>query len=250
MPRSHFVALLLASVLAAQEQSPPPQPSFAELQREFEAARSKHNEAMRAASQAKDQAATKQLIAENPVLTFGPRFVAAAKAHAGTAEAVPFLVWIAGNAHADLGADALVTLVDKHVADARIAPAVARLGMFGKRIDNNAARAMAARVLELNPDAGVQMQARYTRAAMHVGTRARERSEQLRQEAIADLRAVLAADPAKSLRGLAENLLFEAEHLEVGVVAPEITGEDLDGFSFKLSDYRGKVVLLDFWGDW
>jgi peroxiredoxin len=32
--------------------------------------------------------------------------------------------------------------------------------------------------------------------------------------------------------------------------APEIAGEDIDGKKFKLSDYRGKVVLLDFWGNW
>lgn len=31
---------------------------------------------------------------------------------------------------------------------------------------------------------------------------------------------------------------------------PEITGCDLDGETLKLSDYRGKVVLLNFWGDW
>ncbi len=37
---------------------------------------------------------------------------------------------------------------------------------------------------------------------------------------------------------------------EVGNQAPEIIGEDVDGKKFKLSDYRGKVVLLDFWGDW
>lgn len=36
----------------------------------------------------------------------------------------------------------------------------------------------------------------------------------------------------------------------IGEMAPEITGIDLDGVEFKLSDYRGKVVLLDFWGDW
>ena len=37
---------------------------------------------------------------------------------------------------------------------------------------------------------------------------------------------------------------------EVGQLAPEIEGEDLDGIPFKLSDYRGKVVMLDFYGDW
>jgi hypothetical protein len=36
-------------------------------------------------------------------------------------------------------------------------------------------------------------------------------------------------------------------HLSVGKVAPEIEGQDQDGNKFKLSDYRGKVVLLDFW---
>ena len=33
-------------------------------------------------------------------------------------------------------------------------------------------------------------------------------------------------------------------------LAPEIQGEDIDGKRFKLSDYRGKVVVLDFWGHW
>jgi hypothetical protein len=36
----------------------------------------------------------------------------------------------------------------------------------------------------------------------------------------------------------------------VGSAAMEIEGEDLDGVRFKLSDYRGKVVVLDFWGYW
>jgi hypothetical protein len=41
--------------------------------------------------------------------------------------------------------------------------------------------------------------------------------------------------------------LFQIRHLAVGKVAPDIEGEDQDGKPFKLSDYRGKVVLLDFW---
>ena len=44
--------------------------------------------------------------------------------------------------------------------------------------------------------------------------------------------------------------LFELERLQVGLEAPEIEGSDLDEIGFKLSDYRGKVVMLDFWGHW
>jgi thiol-disulfide isomerase/thioredoxin len=44
--------------------------------------------------------------------------------------------------------------------------------------------------------------------------------------------------------------LFEIQHLGIGQVAPEIEGRDLDGAPLKLSDYRGKVVLLVFWAGW
>lgn len=48
----------------------------------------------------------------------------------------------------------------------------------------------------------------------------------------------------------AEGELFELRHLAIGKTAPDIEGEDTDGKKFKLSDYRGKVVLLVFWGTW
>jgi len=47
--------------------------------------------------------------------------------------------------------------------------------------------------------------------------------------------------------GKAQVELDDLLHLSVGQVAPEIEGEDQDGKRFKLSDYKGKVVLLDFW---
>jgi hypothetical protein len=43
---------------------------------------------------------------------------------------------------------------------------------------------------------------------------------------------------------------LKAMNIRAGKPAPEITGTDLDGKEIKLSDYRGKVVLLDFWGNW
>ena len=38
--------------------------------------------------------------------------------------------------------------------------------------------------------------------------------------------------------------------LGIGKVAPEIEGVDVDGQKLKLSDSRGKVVVLVFWGSW
>jgi hypothetical protein len=44
--------------------------------------------------------------------------------------------------------------------------------------------------------------------------------------------------------------LFEMKNLQVGCVAPEIIGKEISGKLMQLSSFRGKVVLLDFWGDW
>src|SRR5262249_49319642 len=53
-----------------------------------------------------------------------------------------------------------------------------------------------------------------------------------------------------TLRELVEPGLFEIRFLSVGKTVPEIEAEDLDGTTFKLSDYRGKGVLLVFCGQW
>ncbi len=44
--------------------------------------------------------------------------------------------------------------------------------------------------------------------------------------------------------------LFEFRNLAIGKTAPDIAADDLDGKPFKLSAYRGKVVVIDFWGNW
>ena len=38
--------------------------------------------------------------------------------------------------------------------------------------------------------------------------------------------------------------------LNIGDMAPSFSIESPDGTSFKLSDFKGKVVLLDFWASW
>ena len=53
-------------------------------------------------------------------------------------------------------------------------------------------------------------------------------------------------DKAKAELARLDNLA----NLKVGKVAPEIAGEDLDGKPLKLSDHRGKVVVVCFWATW
>jgi thiol-disulfide isomerase/thioredoxin len=48
----------------------------------------------------------------------------------------------------------------------------------------------------------------------------------------------------------AEAALFQMRNLEIGCTVPEIGGEDVDGKPMKLSDYRGKVVVITFWATW
>jgi hypothetical protein len=48
----------------------------------------------------------------------------------------------------------------------------------------------------------------------------------------------------------AQSELDEIRHLAVGQRAQDIDGQDQDGRRFRLSDYRGKVVLLYFWSEY
>jgi WD40 repeat protein/S1-C subfamily serine protease len=53
-----------------------------------------------------------------------------------------------------------------------------------------------------------------------------------------------------SVAALAKPALFALEHLSEGKKAAEIAGKDVDGKPFRLSEYAGKVVVLDFFVDW
>jgi|CXWL01.1.fsa_nt_gi hypothetical protein len=56
--------------------------------------------------------------------------------------------------------------------------------------------------------------------------------------------------PDTSAGKRAEGRLYVIGNLNVGQVAPDFEVTDENGKTFKLSDYRGQVVVLDFWGFW
>ena len=47
----------------------------------------------------------------------------------------------------------------------------------------------------------------------------------------------------------AKSSAFEIRNLQVGQVAPDFTGEDFDGAKYRLSESRGKVVAVVFYGE-
>ena len=98
---------------------------------------------------------------------------------------------------------------------------------------------------QLSPDA----QAYYRTGKMLDGSELPDRLEAVSNE-FGDV-VLMERGPRKILLGSkAKSAVFEMRYLAIGKTAPDIQGEDLDGEEFKLSDYRGKVVVLDFWGDW
>jgi len=80
------------------------------------------------------------------------------------------------------------------------------------------------------------------------------KSEASKAEGITLMKALQATDglaeSKPKLHKQIESDLFVAESLSIGCKAPDIVGKDHDGKEFKLSDYKGQVVLLDFWGIW
>ncbi|MBI3408160.1 MAG: TlpA family protein disulfide reductase [Planctomycetes bacterium] len=151
-------------------------------------------------------------------------------------------------------AQAVEVLIKNRIEDERLADVCKFLGRGTCDSGDTLLRAAIAK----SPHRAVQGFARYSLARSlkhqtisqlaHAGPAARARYEQeaerLLQEVVdkyADLK------DETTLGKAAEKELFEIRHLGIGKIAPEIEGEDLDGKAMKLGDFRGKIVLLNFW---
>lgn len=181
---------------------------------------------------------------------FTKRFQAAAEKYGSTDDAVYFLTWIAHNTmDKDAGRAAVEALTTTHVESPRLMEFVEK-GMYSMRhyADPTQLLVPLERVVDDNKSALVRAHAMYAMAS----TLRRDRNAADSVKARAD---DLTAQAAKLAEGtdLADTIhapVFEQERLQIGMEVPDIEGVDLDGVAFKLSDYRGKVVVLDFWGDW
>lgn len=99
--------------------------------------------------------------------------------------------------------------------------------------------------LASSPD--VAAEAAYDRASL---VDVRRGSAEERKPAMDRYRAVAAEFPDTKYGRRASGQVFKVERLQIGMVAPEIVGKDIDGNDMKLSDFKGKVTVIDFWGFW
>jgi Rieske Fe-S protein len=181
---------------------------------------------------------------------YADRFLKIAEDNPKDPAAADALVWVCTH----LGSGPAVTkaadlLMKDHLQSDKLGAACAALGRGPNGEQNLRA------ILEKNPHHDVQGLACFALAQSLKSRADRGGNEAMSKEALALFERVAKefADVKNGTRALgpmAEGELFETRYLSVGKVAPDIEDEDLDGVKFKLSDYRGKVVMLDFWGNW
>jgi hypothetical protein len=215
---------------------------------------------------------------------FAARFLKLAEEHPKDPAAVDALVWVFSNSPQGKGTprEKAAELVKRELLQSdKIAPLCDALG---RSIDQSGVEALRA-ILDKSPSANVKAaaclglgsvsltRARYAEqfkkqpnlAKAFEGIMGKEAvqeiekkgAEGMKKEAVGFFERVVKDYPnAKDANGrpLARDAKTKIDGLlhpvEVGKAAPEVEGEDTDGKAFKLSDYKGKVVLLDFWGNW
>lgn len=107
---------------------------------------------------------------------------------------------------------------------------------------------------EKSPHEGVQAAATYSLALQHMSNDANGENKAKARALLTELKERFAgARPSqgrKTYAQMAEGQLFELDHLQVGMVAPDMEALDVEGVKFRLSEFRGKVTVVDFWGHW
>ncbi|MEM6572337.1 MAG: TlpA disulfide reductase family protein [Planctomycetota bacterium] len=171
-----------------------------------------------------------------------PRVVLASEEFAGTPGAVPFLLWTVGASvrtrEHDEAIAAMDTLLVDHASDDRVVRVASSLPRYRRSLGVEQAVELA-RAFEEAVDGDE------ARAAFGL---ARIRAQRPTGEALGDaLAALVARYPGTRGARQAAGWKFESERLQVGMTVPELTGTTLDGESFRLSDHRGKVVVVEFW---
>ena len=162
-----------------------------------------------------------------------------------TQVAADALIWVVTNDRYGENLDeALEILLQDHVEDEKLGQVAQMLVYSNAKHPETALEIL----LQKNPHHEVQGKATFSLGLVNRSHDKNAEAEKLFEQVIDRFGGI--QNYRGTLADAARGQLFEMRNLAIGKIAPEIEGEDLDGKSFKLSDYRGKIVVLDFWGDW
>ena len=64
------------------------------------------------------------------------------------------------------------------------------------------------------------------------------------------MKAIIMDAPYADIAKRAKGFIYEIDHLQVGMSAPDIEATKVEGGKISLDSLRGKVVLIDFWATW
>jgi hypothetical protein len=259
-----FVVLLLAWPAVADDDKPKDKDKPATSAEQYKALEKEFNDAMQAFQKAYGDAKTdeeRQKIVQDKYPQpgkFASKFLALAEMYPKDAVAVDALVWIVANGYGMAGdkdnprGKAVALLLRDHTENDKLGQ-VCRALVYS--VDQESEKLLRA-ILEKSPHKDVQGQACLS-LAQHLNNRARsiqgQEQDKLAKEAeeLFERAAAKYGDVKTQFTGKvgdkAKSELFEIRHLAIGKEAPDIEGVDQDGKKFKLSDYKGKVVMLDFW---
>jgi hypothetical protein len=261
---------------------PTPAQGYQKLVKEYQTAIVEYQKALKEAKTQPDHAKRFKETYPQPD-KYAPRFLDLAEKHPKDPAALDALIWVVSHATmVDLRAKAIQALLRDHVESEKMADVCRAVGhapsderstpllfavLEGNRhrtarayacavlADQSEGRLRLAREFQDQPESATQYQGPLGKGLVEQLVKAdpdklSKEAESFYHRIVKDFADV--SDGQGGTLGQLAEVRIEAlrNPILVGKPAGEIEGEDIDGKRFKLSDYRGKVVLLDFWGNW
>jgi hypothetical protein len=190
--------------------------------------------------------------AKHPAREFQSKFLALAQKAKGTDAGARALLWVMRlsqrGGKEEMAKDAVDQMMASYVESPVMAEFVGELRYMGWFIGAARCQSNLRKIAEKSPHRNVKAAAVFTLACVLMEGRSGSETEKAEARKMFDTLKKGYADSPYAKQ--ADSYVFELEHLQIGMVAPDFEATDQEGKPFKLSDYRGKVVVLDFWGFW
>jgi thiol-disulfide isomerase/thioredoxin len=252
--RRLFVAALVIGLAVPAVRSddtkpdkPTPQQQLNDLRTEYSKERAEIIKEAQAAEK-KDQ--NKIYVAKSTELNakFAPKFLELAKANLGEDVGYAALAFVFQNGDNKFSGEALSLMLEKYEKKLVNAPAILeRAGPKGEQAIRD--------LLTKNSDGDAFVKLSFSLANLlftqteHVAATPANEAKMKEAEQLFEQVAAKGKDGSREATE-AKGFLLEIRNLQVGKIIPDLQSEDLDGKKVKLSDFRGKIVVLDVWATW